>query len=75
MMNTKKKEKIPSTTSYLTMGFLSTHTNHPTTDDSPPHTNGASFTYIGKETTFITNLFKKTDLKIAWRTTYTIQKY
>ena len=34
----------------------------------------ASFTYIGKETTFITNLFKKTDLKVAWCTTNTIQK-
>jgi len=34
----------------------------------------ASFTYNGKETTFITNLFKKTGLKFAWRTTNTIQK-
>jgi len=34
----------------------------------------ASFTYIGKEALFITNLFKKTDLKISWRTTNTIQK-
>ena len=32
----------------------------------------ASFTCIGKETTFITNLFKKTDLRIAWCTTNTI---
>jgi hypothetical protein len=30
--------------------------------------------HIGKETTFITNLFKKTDLKVAWRTTNTIQE-
>jgi hypothetical protein len=34
----------------------------------------ASFTYVGKETTFITNLFKKTDLKIALHTKNTIQK-
>jgi hypothetical protein len=34
----------------------------------------ASFTYIGKETTFITNLLKKTDLKVASRTNNTIQR-
>jgi hypothetical protein len=34
----------------------------------------ASFTYFGKETTFIINLFKKTDLKVAWRTNNTIQR-
>ena len=34
----------------------------------------ASFTYIGKETTFVTNLFKKTDLKVAWCTNNTIQR-
>jgi hypothetical protein len=34
----------------------------------------ASFIYTGKETTFITNLFKKTDLKVTWRTTNTIQR-
>jgi hypothetical protein len=34
----------------------------------------ASFTYIGKETTFITNLFKMTDLRIALRTNNTIKK-
>ena len=32
----------------------------------------ASFAYIGKETTFITNLSKKTDLKVTWCTTNTI---
>jgi hypothetical protein len=32
------------------------------------------FTYFGNETTFITNLFKKTDLKIALCTNNTIQK-
>jgi len=34
----------------------------------------AMFTYIGKETTFITNLFKKTDLGIALRTNNTIRR-
>jgi len=33
-----------------------------------------SITYIGKETTFITNLFKKTYLKIALKTNNTIQR-
>jgi len=32
----------------------------------------ASFTYVGKETSYITNLFRKTELKIAVRTTNTI---
>jgi hypothetical protein len=34
----------------------------------------ATFTYVGKETTFIINLFKKTDLGIALRTNNTIQR-
>jgi hypothetical protein len=34
----------------------------------------ATFTYVGKETTFITNLFKKTDVGIALRTNNTIQR-
>jgi len=34
----------------------------------------ARFTYVGRETTFITNLFKKTDLIIALRTNNTIQR-
>jgi hypothetical protein len=38
---------------------LSTHT--------PTH-KWATFTYIGKETTFITNLFRHTDIRIAFRT-------
>jgi len=32
----------------------------------------ANFTYIGKETTYITNIFKRTDLKITFRTTNTL---
>jgi hypothetical protein len=34
----------------------------------------AYFTYIGKQTSYITNLFKKTDLKIALRNSNTLQK-
>jgi len=34
----------------------------------------ATFTYIGKESTYITNLFKNTDLKIAMHTNNSIQK-
>jgi len=33
-----------------------------------------SFTYIGKETSYTTNIFKRTDLKITFRTTYTLAK-
>jgi hypothetical protein len=32
-----------------------------------------TFTYVGKETTFVTNLFRKTNLKIAFRTNNTVQ--
>ena len=68
----------------VTVGFLSTHTHtpptlrrHTTTRVKETNTTThkwASFTYTGKEPVFITNLFKKTDLKIAWRTTNTIQR-
>jgi hypothetical protein len=34
----------------------------------------ALFTYIGRETTFITNQFKKTDLRITLRTSNCLQK-
>jgi len=33
---------------------------------------GASFTYVGKETLYITNIFRWTELKIEFRTTNTI---
>jgi len=35
---------------------------------------GPPFTYVGKETSYITNLFKKTEPRIAFRTTSTIRK-
>ena len=65
------------------------HENPPTTLQPPPNITRvqmkitpthaptqkwATFTYVGRETTFITNLFKKTDIKIAFRTNNTIQK-
>ena len=54
-----------------TIGYPTTPSNRQT----GTHTQKwASFTYIDKETTYITNLFKKTDLKIALRTHNAIQK-
>jgi hypothetical protein len=34
--------------------------------------NWTTFTYVGKEASYITNVFRKTELKIAFRTTNTI---
>jgi len=39
-----------------------------------PKTKWAKFTYVGKETKFITRLFKNTPLKIAFTTQNTIGK-
>ena len=60
---------IPCTTLWKRQKLkLITHTHtHPTQK-------WATFTYIGRETTFITNLFKKTNIKIAFQTNNTIQK-
>jgi hypothetical protein len=35
----------------------------------------ATFTYIGKETTYITNKFRQTDIRIAYRTNNTIHNH
>jgi hypothetical protein len=45
------------------------HTPKPAqpTDPKTPQ-KWASFTYVGKETSYITNIFRQTDLKIAFRT-------
>jgi len=52
------------------------HPTNPSNRQTSTHTQKwASFTYIGKETTHIINLFKKTDLKIALRTSNTLQKW
>jgi len=56
-----------TTTTGVTREQTTTHTYSPTQK-------WATFTYIGKETTVITNLFKKTNIKIAFRTNNTVQK-
>jgi hypothetical protein len=43
------------------------HTRNPVNPITPPTTyKWASFTYVGKETTYITNIFKRSELKIAF---------
>ena len=43
---------------------------------APPHSTQkcANFTYTGKETSYITSIFKRTDLKISFSTTQTLAK-
>ena len=48
------------------------HREIATTTHTPTH-RWVTFSYIGKETNFVTNLFRKTNLKIAFRTNNTIQ--
>jgi hypothetical protein len=49
------------------------HTQNPATPTTPrPTHKWASFTYVDQETTYITNIFKKSELKIAFRTTHTL---
>jgi len=48
------------------------HRKIATTTHTPTH-KCVTFTFIGKETNFITNLFRKTNLKIAFRNNSTIQ--
>jgi hypothetical protein len=48
------------------------HRKIATTTHTPTH-KWFTFTYIGKETSFMTKLFRKTNLKIAFRTNSTIQ--
>ena len=48
-----------------------------TTQKEPPlktQQKWATFTYTGKETTYITNIFKQTDIKIAFRTNNTLDR-
>ena len=49
---------------------------HNTQEEHPPKTQQkwATFTYTGKETTYITNIFKQTDIKIAFRTNNTLDR-
>ena len=48
------------------------HRKIATTTHTPTH-KWVTFTYTGKETNFITNLFRETNLKIAFRTSNTTQ--
>ena len=72
-------KKTSSTIFYTATPSTSTHqkpayrkSKQQLTTLTPSHTR-ATFTYIGKETTFITNIFRRTKLKIAFRTNNTIQ--
>jgi hypothetical protein len=40
-----------------------------TTDTTSPMQNWAVFSYVGRESTFITNIFRHSNIKIAFRTT------
>jgi hypothetical protein len=49
------------------------HTHNPVNIQHPTlHKNWQGFTYVGKETTYITNIFKRSELKITFLTTYTL---
>jgi len=50
------------------------HTMTPNQKTETTRIKWAPFTYIGRETTFITNIFKKADLRITLRTNNTLQK-
>ena len=84
VITSTEEKKTPSTTSCST-----THFQFPPPPKNPPHLKKittpnkpkttstqkwATFTYVGKETTFITNLFENTDPKIAMHTNNSIQK-
>ena len=51
-----------------------THNRTRSTATSTTKQNTTSFTYVGKETFYIYNLFRKTELKISFRTANTIGK-
>ena len=53
---------------------INPHKPLPTTQENNPRSTQkwASFTYVGKETSYITNIFRQTQLKIAFRTTSTL---
>ena len=54
---------------FVTAKHLVRHDNQ---EQEQQHKNWATFTYIGKQTTYITKLFKNTNVKIAFRTQNTI---
>jgi hypothetical protein len=50
----------------------STHRRKHTASLSTPNLKWATFTYTGKETTYITNIFKHSNIGIAFRTKHSI---
>jgi hypothetical protein len=84
-MKNTKKNWTPSTTSCRTMDSRHTHTHRPPTPSQPTAATPsqepgnithklAPFTYFRRETTFITNIFKKADIRITLRANNTLQK-
>jgi len=84
-MNTRQKKTLSNTSCIINTFPIQPHkppTPKPptselhreiaTTTHTPTH-KWVTFTYIGKEIIFITNLVRKTNLKIAFRTNNTIQ--
>ena len=79
-----KEEEEVTIHDILNNNRFPTHTHKPPTHRQPTTTlvketntithKWVPFTYIGRETTFITNIFKKSGLRIALRTTSIIQK-
>jgi len=78
------KEELDTIHDIMLNNRFPIHTNIPLTPRQPTTTPSqkpgktahkwAPFTYLGRETTFITNIFKKADIRIALRTNNTLQK-
>jgi hypothetical protein len=55
---------------------MQTKPNSPhTTQDTPENKKWAVFTYVGKETRYITKLFKNTSIKTVFKTTNNLKKH
>jgi hypothetical protein len=50
------------------------HTTH-STQEIPENKKWATFTYVGKETIYITKLFKNTNIKTTFKTTNNLKKH
>ena len=51
------------------------HTQQDTREEKQKQYKWATFTYVGKQTTFISKLFKNTNIKIAYRTQTPLDNY
>jgi hypothetical protein len=49
------------------------HTHNPNTTENNTKTKWETFTYVGPDTRILTKLFRNTHLKIAYKTTNTLQ--